>query len=102
MNLWRTPSPVLPPSPRLRRTGRTPSPPVGEREGGRGYAGSWRVASQSQKNIERRTSNIEHRMAPQSMFSIGCSHRNSIVAAHRFLVQNTQDYENNDAHLCGQ
>src|SRR5262245_26019153 len=31
-----TPSPVLPPSPRLRRTSRTPSPPLGERAGVRG------------------------------------------------------------------
>src|SRR5213078_3899054 len=34
------PSPALPPSPRLRRTSRAPSLPLGEREGMRGN-GSW-------------------------------------------------------------
>src|SRR5256885_5361259 len=42
MNRSESPSTALPPSPGLRRTSRAPSPPLGEKDGMRGY-GSWKV-----------------------------------------------------------
>src|SRR5437016_13768851 len=58
MNRSESPSTALPPSPGLRRTSRAPSPPLGEKDGMRGY-GSWVASTISESRIgtmnQRRT-----------------------------------------------
>src|SRR5437667_513968 len=58
MNRSESPSTALPPSPGLRRTSRAPSPPLGEKDGMRGY-GSWEASTISESRIgtmnQRRT-----------------------------------------------